>query len=75
MKSKLTFQSRSIDARLASKALDQEVADLKSRKTIIEVSEKSQSKVYLPFSETMLLNGLDAYGAHADEIALFSPLK
>lgn len=44
MKSKLTFQSRSIDARLASKASAQEVVDLKSRKTIIEVSEKKSKQ-------------------------------
>ena len=36
------------------------------------LSGKTPRKVKLPFSEAGLLVGLDAYGAHADEIAQLS---
>lgn len=34
----------------------------------IEESDKVSRKIKLPFLEADLLNGLDAYGAHADEL-------
>ncbi|WP_022965631.1 hypothetical protein [Denitrificimonas caeni] len=39
---------------------------------IITASTKEQNKVGLPFSEVDLLNGLNAHGAHADELAQLS---
>lgn len=44
--------------------------DVKAGKIVIEASPKAPCKVNLPFSEADLLKGLDAHGAHADEIAL-----
>ena len=35
----------------------------------IEESDKVSRKIKLPFLEADLLNGLDAYGAHTDELA------
>ncbi|OGT74105.1 MAG: MazF family transcriptional regulator [Gammaproteobacteria bacterium RIFCSPLOWO2_02_FULL_57_10] len=40
---------------------------------LIDAAEKVPRRVKLPFSEAELLNGLDAYGVHADELALPSP--
>lgn len=40
---------------------------------MIDAAEKVPRRVKLPFSEAELLNGLDAYGVHADELALPSP--
>ncbi|HCW91181.1 MAG TPA: MazF family transcriptional regulator [Marinobacter sp.] len=43
--------------------------DVKAGKIVIEAAEKAQRKVNFPFSEADLLKGLDAHGAHADELA------
>ncbi|WP_417824195.1 MazF family transcriptional regulator [Thalassospira lucentensis] len=43
--------------------------DVKAGKIVIEASSKTARKVNLPFSEADLLVGLDASGAHADELA------
>ena len=39
---------------------------------IITVSTKERNKIGLPFSEVDLLNGLNAHGAHAYELAQLS---
>ncbi len=36
---------------------------------MIEAGQKATRRVNLPFSESDLLKGLGAHGAHADEIA------
>jgi len=36
---------------------------------VIEAAEKPSGRVKLPFSEADLITGLDAYTAHADELA------
>jgi len=43
--------------------------EVKEGKIVIEAAAKAPRKVNLPFSEADLLKGLDAHGAHADEIA------
>ena len=43
--------------------------DVKAGKIVIEGAQKVQRKVKLPFSEADLLKGLDAHGAHSDELA------
>lgn len=37
-------------------------------KIVIEALEKAQCSLNLPFSEADLLQDLDAYGAHSDEL-------
>ncbi len=39
---------------------------------VIESSNSTGRKISLPFSETDLLQGLDAAGAHAEELAQLS---
>lgn len=36
---------------------------------VVETRERALRKINLPLSETDLLKGLDAHGAHADEVA------
>lgn len=43
--------------------------EVKDGKTIIEPISEPKKRLKLPFSEVALLKGLDAYTAHADEIA------
>ena len=42
---------------------------------MIDASEKAPRRVKLSFSEAELLKSLDAYGVHADELALPSPAE
>ena len=49
--------------------------EVKAGKIIIESAEKTERKIHLPFSEAELLVGLDAHGAHADELAQPSTLE
>ncbi len=49
MKSKITFQSSSVDARLASKISAQEVVDVKSEKTILKHLIKSNVRFTFRF--------------------------
>ncbi|SOB78336.1 antitoxin MazE [Marinobacter sp. LV10R510-11A] len=77
MQSEIKRWGNSAAVRLSSKILAQarlDVSspiriDVKAGKIVIEAAEKASLKVNLPFSEADLLVGLDAYGAHADEIA------
>ena len=48
---------------------------VKAGKIIIEAAQEASFKVNLPFSEADLLKGLDAYSAHADELALPSSIE
>ena len=43
--------------------------DVKAGKIVIEAAGNAPRKVNLPFSEADLMKGLDAHGAHADELA------
>jgi len=43
--------------------------EVKAGKIVIEAVSKTARKINLPFSEAELLAGLDAHGAHADELA------
>ena len=43
--------------------------DVKAGKIVIGAAVKTQRRVNLPFRESDLLKGLDAHGAHADELA------
>lgn len=77
MQSNIKRWGNSAAVRLSSKILAQAklgVAspiriDVKAGKIVIEAAENAPRKVKLPFSEAELLNGLDAHGAHADELA------
>lgn len=44
--------------------------EVKGGKIVIEAVSKTARKTNLPFSEADLLAGLDAHGAHADELGL-----
>ncbi len=77
MQSEIKRWGNSAAVRLSSKILAQarlDVAspisiDVKAGKIVIEASDKAPRKINLPFSEADLLKGLDAQGAHADELA------
>ncbi|PFG10396.1 MazF family transcriptional regulator [Marinobacter sp. LV10MA510-1] len=77
MQSEVKRWGNSAAVRLSSKILAQarlDVSspiriDVKAGKIVIEAVEKASRKINLPFSEADLLVGLDAHGAHADEIA------
>ncbi|PFG52303.1 antitoxin MazE [Marinobacter sp. LV10R520-4] len=77
MQSEVKRWGNSAAVRLSSKILAQarlDVSspiriDVKAGKIVIEAVEKASHKINLPFSEADLLVGLDAHGAHADEIA------
>ena len=78
MESEIKRWGNSAAVRLSSKILAQarlDVAspvsiDVKGGKIVIEAASKAPRKINLPFSEADLLAGLDAHGAHADELAL-----
>lgn len=77
MQSEVKRWGNSAAVRLSSKILAQAKLDISSPirivveagKIVIEAAERAPRKINLPFSEADLLVGLDAYGAHADEIA------
>lgn len=77
MKSEIKRWGNSAAVRLSRKILAQAKLDVsslisidvKGGKIIIEAVQKARRKVNLPFSEADLLKGLDAHGAHADELA------
>ncbi|WP_339857568.1 MazF family transcriptional regulator [Thalassospira alkalitolerans] len=77
MQSEIKRWGNSAAVRLSSKILAQarlDVAspisiDVKAGKIIIEAARTTTRKVNLPFSEAELLVGLDAHGAHEDELA------
>lgn len=77
MQSEIKRWGNSAAVRLSSKILAQaklEVSspisiDVKPGKIVIEAAKEAPRKVNLPFSEADLLKGLDAHGAHADELA------
>lgn len=48
---------------------------VKAGKIVIEAAQETPRKVNLPFSEADLLKGLNAYSAHADELALPSAIE
>ena len=77
MQSEIKRWGNSAAVRLSSKILAQarlDVSspisiDVKAGKIVIEAAQKAPRKFNLPFSEAALLKGLDAHGAHADELA------
>lgn len=77
MQSEIKRWGNSAAVRLSSKILAQAKLDVsspisinvKAGKIVIETAVKASRKVNLPFSEADLLKGLDAHGAHADELA------
>lgn len=77
MQSEIKRWGNSAAVRLSSKILAQAKLDVsspisidvKAGKIVIEAIEKAPRRVHLPFSEADLLKGLDAHGAHADELA------
>ncbi|MCP1677259.1 antitoxin MazE [Natronocella acetinitrilica] len=77
MKSEIKRWGNSAAVRLSSKILAQAKLDVsspisidvKAGKIVIEAVERAPRKVNLPFSEADLLEGLDARGAHADDLA------
>lgn len=77
MQSEIKRWGNSAAVRLPSKILAQAKLDVSSSisievtdgKIVIEAAAKAARKVNLPFSEADLLTGLDAHGAHADELA------
>lgn len=77
MQSEIKRWGNSAAVRLTSKILAQanlEVSspiniEVQDGKIVIEAARKAPRKVNLPFSEADLLKGLDAHGAHADELA------
>lgn len=77
MRSEVKRWGNSAAVRLSSKILEQanlDVSspisiDVKAGKIVIEAAQKAPRRSNLPFSEADLLKGLDAYGAHADELA------
>ena len=76
MQSQIKRWGNSAAVRLSSKIMAQAKLDVsspidivvKGGKIVIEPAENAPRKVNLPFSEAYLLNGLDAHGAHADEL-------
>lgn len=81
MQSEIKRWGNSAAVRLSSKILTQAKLDLsspinievKDGKIVIEPIVKIDKKVNLPFSESELLDGLNAYSAHADEVAEPTP--
>lgn len=77
MQSEIKRWGNSAAVRLSSKILAQAKLDVssaisidvKAGRIVIEAAQKAPRKVNLPFSEDDLLKGLDAHGAHADELA------
>ncbi|KKN50834.1 hypothetical protein LCGC14_0628700 [marine sediment metagenome] len=77
MQSEIKRWGNSAAVRLSSKILAQAKLDVsspisidvKAGRIVIEAARKASRKVNLPFSEADLLKGLDAHGAHADELA------
>lgn len=77
MQSEIKRWGNSAAVRLSSKILAQAKLDVssaisidvKAGRIVIEAAQKASRKVNLPFSEADLLKGLDAHGAHADELA------
>lgn len=77
MQSEIKRWGNSAAVRLSSKILAQARLSVSSPirieveegKIVIEAVETASRKVNLPFSEADLLKGLDARGAHADELA------
>lgn len=77
MQSEIKRWGNSAAVRLSSKILSQAKLDVsspinidvKAGKIVIEALTDPARKVNLPFSEADLLKGLDAQGAHADEVA------
>lgn len=77
MQSEIKRWGNSAVVRLSSKILAQAKLDVsspinidvKAGKIVIEGAQEIQRKVKLPFSEADLLKGLDAHGAHYDELA------
>lgn len=78
MQSEIKQWGNSAAVRISSKILAQARLGVSSAITIeVEdgkiiigaVQERATRKVKLPFSEKDLLKGLDAHGAHADELA------
>lgn len=49
--------------------------EVKAGKIVIDAAEKAPRRIKLPFTEADLLKNLDAYGVHADELALPSPVE
>ena len=83
MQSEIKQWGNSAAVRLSSKLLAEAKMDIsspiriqvKAGRIIIEAYEKAQPKIKLPFSEASLLEGLSAYGAHADELIPLSDLE
>lgn len=77
MRSEIKRWGNSAAVRLSRKILAQAKLDVsspisinvKAGKIVIEAAAKAPRKVNFPFSEVDLLKGLDAHGAHADELA------
>jgi len=77
MQSEIKRWGNSAAVRLTGKILAQANLDVsspinievKDGKIVIEAARRASRKVNLPFSEAELLKGLDAHGAHADELA------
>lgn len=67
--------SRKVFAQLRVDAASSIRAGVKVENIIIEACDKAQSKLHLPFSETELIEGIDAYGANADDLHKFLYLK
>lgn len=80
MRSEIKRWGNSAAVRLPSKILAQAKLDVSSQisvavkagKIVIEAAEQAPRRVKLPFMEADLLKGLDAHGAHADELAQLS---
>ena len=78
MQSEIKRWGNSAAVRLSSKILAQAKLDVsspinidvKAGKIVIEALAEPARKVKLPFSEADLLRGLDAQGAHANEVAV-----
>jgi antitoxin MazE len=77
MQSEIKRWGNSAAVRLSSKILAQAKLDVsspiridvKAGRIVIEAAQEAPRKVNLPFSEADLLKGLDAHGAHAEELA------
>ncbi len=77
MQTKIKRWGNSAAVRLSSKILAQSRLTVSSAirievedgRIVIEAADEQDRKPGLPFSEADLLHGLDAHGAHADELA------
>lgn len=80
MRSEIKRWGNSAAVRLPSKILAQAKLDVsspisidvKDGRIVIEAAQEAPRRVNLPFSESDLLKGLDAYSAHANELAQLS---